>query len=121
MIRGEYVADLSDSQEILLFLNKSKKLLSNNKYDFVPRRKNLQDLAATGLSITDAKSEILSLTLDDYYRGPKEDFDSKRPGQIWEFKKKISNKVFYIKLKIVNENDCDILKCLSFHKDQYTN
>lgn len=36
--------------------------------------KNLQDLVAIGLSVTDAKSEIFSLMLDNYYRGQKEDF-----------------------------------------------
>lgn len=82
------MTDLIDLKEILLFLNKSKKLLSNNKYVFVPRRKNLQDLAAIGLSATDAKSEIFSLMLDNYYRGQKEDFWFKNSWQIWNFKHK---------------------------------
>ena len=79
---------LIDLKEILLFLNKSKKLLSNNKYDFISRRKNLQDLAAIDLSVTDAKSEIFSLMLDNYYREQKEDFLFKNSWQIWDFKNK---------------------------------
>ena len=37
--------------------------------------------------IKDAKNEILSLETSDYYKGPKQDFDQNRPGDIWEFKK----------------------------------
>ena len=62
--------------------------------------KNLQDLVAIGLSVTDAKSEIFSLMLDNYYRGQKEDFWFKNSWKFGILKTKISNKDFYI----VNEN-----------------
>ena len=55
---------------------------SIGNYDFVSRKKNLQALAAYGLSIKDAKSEILSIVVANYYKGPKKDFDSSRPGEI---------------------------------------
>ena len=42
-----------------------------------------------------------------------------QPGDIWEFKKNIDGKEFYIKLKIQNRNGNDILKCLSFHEDDF--
>jgi len=35
----------NDELEILTFLETAKKLVSKGNYDFVPRRKNLQDLA----------------------------------------------------------------------------
>lgn len=73
--------------DISAFLEEAKRLISAGKYDFVPRRKNMQALARHGLTITDAKDEILELVVGDYYKGPKQDFD--RPGVIWEFKKNI--------------------------------
>lgn len=102
---------------ISVFLEDAKRLISSGKYDFVPRRKNMQALAAHGFTIADAKDEILGLVVSDYYKGPKQDFD--RPGVIWEFKKNIDGIQFYIKIKIVQENGEDVLKCLGFHEDDF--
>lgn len=107
------ISDITD------FLAKVKNLLSAGKYDFVPRRKNMQALAQHGLTITDAKNEILGLMISDYYKGPKQDLDSNRLGDIWEFKKNIDGMKFYVKVKIVQENGEDILKCLGFHEDDF--
>ena len=49
----------ASTSEIALFLERAKRLISVGKYDFVPRRKNMQALAKHGLTIFDAKSEIL--------------------------------------------------------------
>lgn len=106
--------------DITEYLVRVKKLLSEGKYDFVPRRKNMQALVRHGLTIMDAKSEILELVSDDYYKGPKQDFDPNHPGDIWEFKKNIDGMQFYVKVKIVRENGEDILKCLGFHEDDFS-
>ena len=79
----------------------------------------MQALAQHGLTITDAKAELLGLVADDYYKGPKKDLDPDKPGDIWEFKKQIDGKQFYIKVKITQENEEDILKCLGFHEDDF--
>lgn len=113
------MGNLTNTSDIAAYLVQIKKLLSSGKYDFVPRRKNMQTLAQYGLTIMDAKSEILGLTVGDYYRGPRQDYDSNRPGDIWEFKKNIDGSRFYVKVKIVQENGESILKCLSFHEDEY--
>ena len=84
--------------DITEYLVRVKKLLSEGKYDFVPRRKNMQALARHGLTIMDVKSEILELVSDDYYKGMQ----------------------FYVKVKIVRENGEDILKCLGFHEDDFS-
>ena len=76
-------------------------------------------LLSTGLTITDAKDEILGLVVGDYYKGPKQDLDPNRPGYIWEFKKNIDGIPFYVKVKIAQENGEDILKCLGFHEDDF--
>lgn len=109
----------ADTTDILAFLTKAKKLVTAGNYNFVPRRKNMQSLAQYGLTIADAKNEILELVAGDYYKGPKQDFDPNRPGEIWEFKKVIDGIQFYIKVKIDQENGEDILKCLGFHEDDF--
>ncbi len=105
--------------DIQAYLHSVKQLITTGKFDFVPRRKNMQALAQHGLTIADAKIEILGLVVSDYYRGPKQDLDPKRPGDIWEFKKSIDGDQFYVKTKIVQENGDTILKCLGFHEDEY--
>lgn len=105
--------------DITTFLERMKRLISAGKYDFVPRRKNMQALAEHGLTIADAKNEILGLVVGDYYKGPKQDFDHNRPGDIWEFKKNVDGICFYIKVKITQESGDDILKCMGFHEDDF--
>ena len=105
--------------DIISFLENAKRLVSAGKYDFVPRRKNMQALAQHGLTITDAKAEILGLVVGDYYKGPKQDFDPNKQGDIWEFKKQIDGIQFYVKIKITQENGDAILKCLGFHEDNF--
>ncbi len=113
------MATCVNKSDITSYLVQIKRLLSKGKYDFVPRRKNMQTLAQYGWTIADVKSEILGLVVDDYYKGPKQDHDLNRPGEIWEFKKNIDGRQFYVKVKIVKENGVDILKCLSFHEDEF--
>ena len=113
------MSNQASTSDIATYLTEVKRLLSVGKYDFVPRRKNMQALAQHGLTIVDAKNEILGLVVGDYYKGPKRDFDPNRPGDIWEFKKNIDGMQFYVKVKIVQENGEDILKCLAFHEDDF--
>jgi len=113
------VTERATTDEILEFLEKAKYLLNNGKFDFVPRRKNLVSLAQLGITIIDAKNEIFDISLGDYYKGPKDDFDRSRPGKIWEFKRRINGMPIYIKLKITNETGEEILKCMGFHEDIY--
>lgn len=103
------------------YLEQMKTLIAAGHYVFVPRRKNMQSLAMYGLTIAAAKNEMLGLVVGDYYKGPKQDFDSNRPGDVWEFKKDVNGICFYIKVKITRENGREILKCLSFHEDEIAN
>ena len=114
------MGDKANTSEIMLFLEKVKRLISTGKYDFVPRRKNMQALAQHGRTIADAKAEILGLVVGDYYKGPKQDYDPSKSGDIWEFKKHVNGIPFYVKVKIVQENGEDVLKCLGFHEDEFS-
>ena len=57
------MSDQTSTSDITSYLTEVKKMLSEGKYDFVPRRKNMQALAQHGLTITDAKNEILGLVV----------------------------------------------------------
>ena len=114
------MSDITSPSDIFDFLAKAKNLLSVGKFTFINRRKNLQALAQNGLTLADAKDEILDLVVNDYYDGPKQDYDTNQPGDIWIFRKIIDDKIFYIKLKINMENSDDILKCISFHVDEFS-
>ncbi len=46
---GDAVGNQTAIEDILCFLEEAKQLLSSGKYDFVPRRKNMQALARLGL------------------------------------------------------------------------
>lgn len=109
----------ASTSDVSAFLTKAKNLMAAGKYVFVPRGKNMQALSDHNLTIADAKSEILGLVVGDYYKGPKQDFDPAQPGDIWEFKKDIDGEQFYVKLKIQKRNGEDVLKCLSFHDDDF--
>ena len=113
------MSNQTDISDVIAFLERMKRLISNGKYDFVPRRKNMQALARHGLTISDAKNEILGLVVGNYYKGPKQDFNPNRPGDIWEFKKEVDGICFYVKVKITQENGEDILKCMGFHEDDF--
>lgn len=110
----------ASASDVSAFLAKAKNLMSAGKYVFVPRGKNLQALSEHALTIADAKSEIIGLVVGDYYKGPKQDFDPAQPGDIWEFKNDVGGEQFYVKLKIQNRNGEDVLKCLSFHEDDFS-
>ena len=116
---GDQVSNRASITNISAYLARVKNLLSAGKYDFVPRGKNVQALSQYGLTITDVKNEILDFEVRDYYKGPKLDFDASRPGDVWEFKRNIDGIPFYVKVKIVQENGEDVLKCLSFHEDEF--
>lgn len=52
------MSNRASTSDIATYLTKVKRLVSSKKYDFVPRRKNMQALAQHGLTILDAKDEI---------------------------------------------------------------
>ncbi len=116
---GGCVISSCKSNEILKFLENAKELLAKGDFIFVRRNKNLQSLADHGLTILDAKNEIFSLELSDYYKGPEDDDDPKYTGVVWTFRKIIGSNIFYVKLKIQICDHKEFLKCISFHTDEF--
>lgn len=100
---------MASEEEVVQFLKEVKELMRKGRWDFIPRKKNMEGLAALGLTILLAKREIMTLSVRHYDRGPLQDND--RPGELWEFIKDIDSQEAYIKLKI-NQRGC---VCISFH------
>ncbi len=97
--------------QVTLFLMMFKKL-AQNLFTFADRESSLGTLARLGITVKQAKEEILGLTYQDYYRGPIKDTSSKR-GVYWEFGKTICGEQVFIKLKADTTHDVAI--CFSFH------
>jgi len=98
--------------QVTLFLFQFKEF-TRNAFSFYPRKESLDTIARLGITIPQAKEEILGLTYEDYYRGPIPDTDAKKGGEYWEFGKLICGQEIFIKLKTVTEYGVAI--CFSFH------
>ena len=98
--------------QVKLFLFQFKEF-AQNVLSFYPREESLNTIARLGITIQQAKNEILGLTYEDYYRGPIPDTNPKKGGEYWEFGKLICGQEIFIKLKTVSEYDAAI--CFSFH------
>jgi|SRR5580704_7756485 hypothetical protein len=95
------------------FLDQFKKAWANNGPAFVPRKKNLNGLAALALSVKDAEEAIAWITETAYVFGPNSDDDGS-PGEVWGFGIDIEGTEVYIKLKYHE----GVGKCLSFHPSE---
>ncbi len=102
---------------IAQFLKQFKQIARIRGVDVIPRRKNKLDLIALGITERIREKIILSLTPDDFCKGPEPDKD--RPGDLWFFGKTENGNEIYIKLKIADVNGTYIAKCLSFHRAEH--
>lgn len=101
------------------FLCVARELLGSNLFDLVPRKKNIDSIKSSGLTIKHVKDIIKNLSYKKYYRGPTVDFGYGREGYVWEFGYNVDNIEFYIKLKIEKRMGRQYLICLSFHVAEY--
>ena len=101
----------AEKYQITLFLFQFKEFAQNN-FKFVERDKSLDSIARLGISLKQAKEEIMGLTYENYCKGPVPDTGTKG-GEYWEFGKLICEQEIFIKLKTVSEYGAAI--CFSFH------
>lgn len=93
-----------------------KKLVADNKWTFIPRRKNIEFLRKWGLLVDDVKDIILTLEPSDYIKGPEKDHDKDKEGDVWIFKnQKYLDACIYIKLRYNSPNE---VVCISIHEDE---
>lgn len=96
------------------FLTEAKKALRQPEgLLVVGRKKNLDSLAALGLTKKDQAEIIQGLQVEDYHKGPEPDRD--RPGDLWFFGPALDENQLYLKLKLVTKGPVRLLKCISFH------
>ena len=100
------------------FLKRFKKIASRSGIYFVPRDINLLSLAELGLAKKNAKDIILTLSVNDYCKGPLK--DKNRAGDVWVFGKRVMDSDIYMKLKlamVANKSGKrkEMAKCISFH------
>lgn len=91
------------------FLKDIKRLIREGKWNFINRRKNIIGLSLLGMTVHEARLEVLGLSYRHYDRGPLPDRD--RSGEMWEFIKRDGALPIYIKLKI-DHRGC---VCIGFH------
>ena len=101
----------AEKYRIILFLYQFKEF-AQKTFTFAERDKSRDTIARLGITIKQAKKEILGLTYENYYRGPIPDTGPKG-GEYWEFGKTICGQEIFIKLKTVSEYSVAI--CFSFH------
>jgi len=106
-------------ERIDMFLCKARELLNSNSFDLVPRKKNIDSIKSSGLTIKHVKDIIHDLSYKNYYRGPTSDFGYGREGYVWEFGYNVDGIEFFIKLKIEERLGRQCLICLSFHVAKY--
>ncbi len=102
--------------KVKLFLFQFKEFAQNN-FKFAERDKSLDTIARLGITIPQAKQEILALTYEDYYRGPIPDEDRKGE-EFWEFGKIIRGEEIFTKLKTISKHSVAV--CFSFHTPDET-
>lgn len=85
-----------------------------NKFQLIPRKKNLDTLARLGLTWQDAKDAIYTLSEKEYRRGPMLDRDNPDSDHFWEFMKRVEGETLYIKFKVLYQADGSV-KLVSFH------
>ena len=107
-----FKGDLKQFQ-IVLFLRNFKKIMAESRLRPVNRKDHQKSLASLGFTRDDCEREILSLTSENYCRGPEP--DKSLGGEIWEFGKVIEGREVYIKLKIAEVASEKFAKCISFH------
>jgi len=101
--------------KVLLFLHLMK-MAAHERFVFVNRRKNLEALAALGITREHAKSLVLGLQPGDYVSGP--DPDHNNPGlQLWVFGLHAAASEVYVKLQVIPDPPARCV-CVSFHESE---
>jgi hypothetical protein len=109
--------DQGKEAEIGSFLNEFKIIAKNRGVYFVTRQEFIITLTSLGITRSICQDELLSLSVEDYCRGPEDDRD--RQGQVWIFGRRFEGTELYIKLKLAKVGKETIAKCLSFHPAEF--
>lgn len=110
---------ISSPDKVVRYLFQVKQLLVANKFDFVPRKVNMEVLTKLGWTIDYFfKDYLMQLTLLNYVNGPEADRD-RFDDDIWIFGDDLEGKQYYIKIKIRTEVEQEVV-CISFHEAHFS-
>lgn len=113
-----YDMTVSSQKEVVLYLSEVKQLLANDKYDFVPRKANIEALTELGWTTNYFFTDyLMQLTLLNYVNGPETDRDAYNE-DIWVFGNDIEGQQYYVKIKIRTIVKQEVV-CISFHKANF--
>lgn len=105
-------------REVARFLLDYHNCLDTSNRLIKPRKINEKTIKKLGFTYRQIKEVLYSLTIDDYYAGPKK--DDYHGGHFWEFGKEVDDTMLYIKIKIHTLPDgTDIPFCYSFHEPEF--
>ncbi|MCR4889666.1 MAG: hypothetical protein K5979_10905 [Ruminococcus sp.] len=119
----KFVLQKNEIQKVLDKIAKKLKDEGTNGFSLIKNRKNEEkDLKFTNVYCLntleyddeDVMNEILNLKVTDYYENVF-DRNGEKPDVLHIFIKEIINKQVYIKLKIKEIGERDIVLCISFH------
>lgn len=111
--------DKTSDQEIKAFLRAFLKefktgILAGNLRVQDNNVKNREGLISLGITGKQREQELLALSEEDWYAGPKEDVYIR--GVYWEFLRDVNNKETYIKIRLIEApNGDEYAMCYSFH------
>lgn len=101
-------------EALKFFLEECKKRVEARKMKLIPRKKNMDSIYKMGLTILLVEEIILELEIEDYLKGPEDDYNGSDE-KIWMFLKKVEEYKVYIKIKL-DANDCVVI---SFHEAEF--
>lgn len=108
--------DAAETRRFLVkFLEEFKGLIYEGRLLITQRRKTQDALSQLGYTFNHLEPILLSLSVEDYYAGPKPDVYV-QGDSYWEFGKFINARAYYIKVKIAQQRDGERAVCLSFHE-----
>ena len=108
----------TDKQSVQSFLSHYK-AAAKESFSLIRRPQNMATLMQLGIDKTGCLDQILSLTAEDYCKGPEDDRDKGKGGKFWFFGKRIEGHEVYIKLKLVTIGEKKEALCISFHIAEY--
>lgn len=104
------------THEVKKYLVRIKTAISEGRYQFIQRRKNMESLSKVGLLVDHVKEILLGLTYSDYFNGPEpEDDEDYEPGEYLFFGCDVHENEFFVKFKLEQLIDNEKCICLSFH------
>lgn len=110
---------IASRKDVEAFLGQFQPIVAAGRCGFLDERsKNIKSMKDNGLTYTDIKQALMTLSAGDYFAGPTP--DRTHPGYVWEFTMSIATDPgaveYYVKVKVQPDGVTGL--CLSFHEQE---